>query len=120
MKNIIKKLLITLLISLVLPTVAISQITLDSTEAKETAIIFAEHEKLTIENSLLKEQILSLEELNNLCEQSDSIHTEEIGLYKEQIEFDKKQIKKLKSSHKTMTFGSILGGAVLFILGLLL
>ena len=48
-------------------------------------IIFAEHEKLIIENPLLKEKITSLEELNGLYEQTDSLRKEEINTCKEVI-----------------------------------
>ena len=64
MRNIIKKGLILLLLNLLLPIQGSSQITLDSTQAKTLSIILTEHEKLSIENPLLKTQINSLELLN--------------------------------------------------------
>ena len=85
-----------------------------------TAIIFAEHQKLSEENSLLKQQILSLEELNQLCEKTDSLNRTEIKIYKEKAESDDRKIQQLESSQKKTVKFSIAGGIVLFILGLLL
>lgn len=120
MKNIIKKSLMLLLINLLVPIAASSQITLNSTEAKITSLIFLEHEKLSIENPLLKEQISSLEELNKLYEQSDSIQKKEIKIYEEKVASDTKKIEKLKKTNKSLIIGSSIGGALLFILGLIL
>ena len=120
MKNIIKKGLIILCFNLVVPTVALSQITLDSIEAKTTALIFNEHSKLSIENPLLKQQINSLEELNQLYVESDSIQKVEISTYKDKVASNEKTIKKLKAAQKRTIFGASLGGIVLFILGLIL
>jgi len=120
MKNIIKKGLILFLFNLVVQIPVLSQITLDSIEAKETALIFIEHEKLSIENPLLKEQINSLETLNELYIESDSIQKAEINLCKDKIDSNEKQIKKLKSSQKKTIIGSSVGGILLFIIGLLL
>ena len=80
------------------------------------ALIFAEHDKLSKENPLLKQKINLLEELNKQCEVSDSLHIEEINLFKEKVAQDNKKIKKLKSSLKV----SYVGGIVLFLLGLIL
>ena len=85
-----------------------------------TAIIFAEHQKLSNENPLLKQQVKSLEELNQLHEKTDSIQKEEIGLYKDRVASDEKKIQQLKSSQKKTIIGASVGGIVLFILGLLL
>ena len=120
MKNIIKKSLMLLLINLLVPIAASSQITLNSTEAKITSLIFLEHEKLSIENPLLKEQISSLEELNKLYEQSDSIQKKEIKIYEEKVASDAKKIEKLKKTNKSLIIGSSIGGTLLFILGLIL
>lgn len=97
-----------------------SQITLDSIEVKETALIFNEHEKLSIENPLLKEQINSLEELNQLYVKTDSLQKEEIKVYQEKVVSDEKKIQHLKSTQKKLVIGSSVGGIVLFILGLIL
>ena len=72
------------------------------------------------ENPLLKQQIKSLEELNQLYVKSDSIQRIEINNYKDKVASDEKQIHKLKSAQKRTIFGASLGGIVLFILGLLI
>ena len=84
------------------------------------AIIFAEHQKLSIENPLLKEEINYYKELNNVYEEKDSIQRQEISLYKDGLDNANNQIKKLKSSQKKIIIGSSIGGIVLFILGLIL
>ena len=85
-----------------------------------TAIVLEEHQKLSNENPLLKQQINSLEHLNELYVKSDSIQREEIDLYKEKVDSDEKTIKKLKSTQKKIIFGSSVGGILLFIIGLIL
>ena len=90
------------------------------TDSKVTALIFAEHQKLSTENPLLKEQIKSLEELNSLFEKSDSIQNVKIQIYQERVSSDAIKIKKLESSRKAILGGSCVGGVVLFIIGLLL
>lgn len=79
-----------------------------------------EHEKLSIENPLLKSQIFSLEELNSLHLKTDSIKNKELTIYKEKVISDEKTIKKLKSDKKKIIFGSSIGGTILFIIGILL
>jgi len=79
-----------------------------------------EHEKLSIENPLLKQQISALEQMNELNLKVDSIRRIEIQDYKNDILSKEKQIKKLESTQKKTLFGSSVGGIVLFILGLLL
>ena len=90
------------------------------TDSKITALIFSEHEKLTVENGLLKEQINSLEELNSLYERTDSIQRQEIFIYKERVASDAIKINKLESSRKKILGGSCVGGIILFIIGLIL
>jgi len=90
------------------------------TDSKITALIFAEHQKLSVENSLLKEEIASLNELNTLFEKSDSIQNVELKIYKEKVNSDAKKIEKLKSSQKKTIFASSVGGIILFIIGLIL
>lgn len=84
------------------------------------AIVLLEHQKLSNENPLLKQQIKSLEELNQLYEKSDSIQKDEIKLYKTKVASDEKKIQRLKSTQKKTIIGSSVGGIVLFIIGLLL
>lgn len=85
-----------------------------------TAIIFAEHQKLSIENPLLKEELKYYKELNKICEETDFIQNQEISLYKEGLNNANREIKKLKSSQKKIIIGSSIGGICLFILGILL
>ena len=120
MNNIIKKLLILLSLNLLLPTTNLFGDTLDSIEIKTTALIFSEHQKLLIENSLFKNQISSLEELNKLYVISDSLQKEEIKIYEDKVASDDKKIKKLKSTQKKIIIGSSVGGIVLLIIGLLI
>ena len=84
------------------------------------AIVLSEHQKLSNENPLLKQQISSLEELNQLYVKSDSVQRIEIKTYEDKVANDAKQIQRLKSTQKKLIFGSSVGGIVLFILGLLL
>lgn len=93
---------------------------LDSIDVKEIAIICAEHQKLKIENPLLKEQISSYIRLNELNEKTDSIQKEEISLYKKEVDSNYKEIQKLKTSKRRIIIGSSIGGLLLFILGLML
>lgn len=81
-------------------------------------IIFAEHQKFSIENPLLKDKISSLEKLNQLHLQTDSLRKEQVSICKNTIESKDKQIKQLKSSRRKIIGGSVVGGIVLFIIGL--
>lgn len=119
MKNIIKRGLILLLLNLCLSIPSISQTTSADT-LKAISLIFNEHEKLSNENPLLKEQITSLEKLNQLYVKSDSIQRVEIDTYKDKVASDDKKIQRLKSSQKKILIGSSVGGILLFILGLIL
>ena len=85
-----------------------------------TAIIFLEHQKLSNENPLLKQQTKSLEELNQLYVKTDSIQKIELKTYNNKVVEDSKQINKLKKNQKRIIVGSSIGGILLFILGLLL
>ena len=69
---------------------------------------------------MLKQQINSLEELNQLYIKTDSIQKIEINTFKEKVASDEKQIQRLKSTQKKTIFGASVGGIVLFILGLIL
>lgn len=84
------------------------------------AIVLSEHQKLSEENPLLKQQINSLEELNQLYVKTDSIQRIEINDFKDRVASDAKKIQRMKSTQKKLIFGSSVGGIVLFILGLLL
>ena len=85
-----------------------------------TAIIFLEHQKLSNENLLLKQQVFSLEELNKLHLKTDSIQRIEVIELKDRVVSDKEKIQKLKSAQKKTILGASVGGMFLFILGLLL
>lgn len=84
------------------------------------AIVLLEHQKLSNENSLLKEQVSSLEKLNQLYVKTDSLQREEIETYKNKVASDEKKIQRLKSTQKKTIIGASVGGIVLFILGLIL
>lgn len=120
MRIIIEKLLILFCISLLIPITGFCQNTLDSIEIKELAIICAENQKLNNENPLLKEQIKSLQKLNNLYVESDSLRKVETDLYKNELNRSLKNIEKIKKSRRNIIIGSSIGGIVLFIIGLLI
>jgi hypothetical protein len=120
MKNIIKKGLILFLFSLLALIPASSQTTLDSIQSKTLCLILNEHKKYSIENPLLKQQVESLEKLNQLYVKTDSIQKKEISLYEEKVASDDKKIQQLKSAQKKTLIGASVGGIVLFILGLIL
>ena len=84
------------------------------------ALIFAEHQKLSYENPLLKQQINSLEELNQLHVKTDSIKTIEINDLKDRVASDANKIQRLKSAQKKTILGFSVGSVFLFILGLIL
>ena len=119
MKNIIKRGLILLFLNLCLPIPSISQTTSADT-LKAISLIFNEHEKLSIENPLLKEQIISLEKLNQLYIKMDSLQKKEIILYQDKVASDDIKIQRLKFTQKKLIIGSSISGIVLFILGLIL
>ena len=120
MKNIIKKGLILFLFNLLVLTPATSQTTLDSIQSKTLCLILNEHKKFSIENPLLKQQVESLEKLNQFYIKTDSLQREEINLCKDKIASDDKKIQQLKSTQKKIIRGASVGGIVLFILGLIL
>ena len=114
-----KKAIIVILLSLFSINI-FSQIQLSKEEAKTLCLILNEHEKFSIENPLLKQQIISLENLNQFYIQTDSIQKIEIKEYNERVISDDKKIKKLESSRKKLLVGSSVGGIILFIIGLIL
>lgn len=120
MRNIIRKGLILLLLSLLPRIPVLCQITLDAGQTKTLSLILIEHEKLNEENPLLKQQIHSLERLNQLYIDSDSIQFEEIKNLKLQVVSNEKKIQQMKSTQKKTIFGASVGGIVLFFIGLLL
>lgn len=72
------------------------------------ALIFSEHEKLSIENPLLKEKITALESLNKLQEKESQSLKKEIQVYKDKSKSDKKKIRNLKIANTTLGISSIL------------
>lgn len=82
-------------------------------------LIFAEHEYLSIENPLLKEQIKSLEELNQLYIKTDSVRKEELYEYEKQVNSDKETIKELRKTNK-IAVGISAGSVFLFLISLIL
>jgi vacuolar-type H+-ATPase subunit I/STV1 len=84
------------------------------------AIVLLEHQKLSNENPLLKEQVKSLEVLNQLYEKTDSLQKEEIKTYEYKVASDEKKIQRLETTQKKLMIVSSVGGIVLFILGLIL
>lgn len=106
-----------------------SQITILSNTQKESlkndsvkilALILAEHQKLSIENPILKEKIKNLEELNMICEEQSEIKSQEINLYQKKVTSDSLKINKLQNNNKKTIIGSSIGGVLLFIIGLIL
>ena len=96
---------------------------IDLSTANDTTVIsliFAEHQKLSIENPLLKEEIKYYKEMNKLCQEQDSIQKEEINLYQESLSNANDKIHKLKSTQKKIIISSSVVGIILLILGLIL
>lgn len=129
MKSISKKLLLILLLNLNITIVFSQEIISKNLLTKESGeldtlkivnIIFSEHEKFLNENVLLKNKITSLEKLNSIYESKDSLRNTEINLYKEELISKNEKISKLKSSQKKILGGSLVGGIVLFLIGLIL
>lgn len=118
-----KKQLMILLFSLIpligfTQTITLKDIQKESGEidtVKVVALIFSEHEKLSIENPLLKEKISALEDLNNLYKEESNTQKEEIQVYKDKVKADKKKIKNLKTTNVLLG----ISGFVLLILNLL-
>ena len=114
---------------LLTPLIGFSQTTTLSSTQKESlktdtvkavALLLAEHQKLSIENPILKEKVKALEEQNLICEQSNNIKDQEIKIYEEKAASNVTEINKLKNKNKNILVGSSIGGIFLFIIGLLL
>lgn len=112
-----KKFLILLFLSLLTLT-AHSSDTISVDSLKVVALIFNDHARLEKENGLLKSEIKSLKDLNEVYVQSDSLKSYEIDLYKEKSKDDERTIKRLKKSRKTISIGAGIGGVLLLILGI--
>ena len=91
---------------------------LKNDSVKVLALILAEHQKLSIENPILKEKIKNLEELNMICEEQSEIKSQEINLYQKKVTSDSLKINKLQNNNKKTIIGSSIGGVLLFVIGL--
>jgi hypothetical protein len=103
------------------PILSISQTTSDSIkisseQLKITNLIFAEHNKLSKENILLKSQVINLEKIDSIWVHTDSVRREQISEYATIVEKQQKQIKKVKKWSKFKDY--VIGG--LTILGICL
>lgn len=87
---------------------------------KAISLIFSEHEKLSIENPLLKQQIKYFEEYNKLYVKTDSIKNEEIKSLQNEMIYKTVEMKNLESTQKKFIIFSSINGIILFIIGLLL
>ena len=127
MKN-IRKLLILLFISLLVPTTMISQNTLNTTQdsmivltprqAKITNIIFAEHNKWSKEIPILNNEINSYKKLINTYINEDSLKSKQIDLLKTENYSNINNIKKLNKKLKFTKITGISGSFLLFLLGI--
>lgn len=86
---------------------------------KVVNIIFAEHQKLSVENPLLREKIKTLEELNQSYVESDSLYKESITHLSDSITFKNNKITKLKKKQKRLKIGASISIVVSFLIGLL-
>lgn len=118
MKNITKKLLTLLLITMSAKTMSFSLtisngiendtiVSITSSQLKETNLIFAEHYKLLKENNLLKNQIDNYKKDNNLLIKSDSLRLIEISNYKDWNNSLNDSLKKKEKKIKFWKIGSI-------------
>ena len=128
MKNITRRLLVTLSTILLATTTSFSStissgiekdtiVSLTPSQLKETNLIFAEHSKLLTENRLLKEQVDNYKEDNNLLIRADSVRLSQISAYKE---LNDSLNKSLKKKNKTLFFwkvgGIALGSSLILLL----
>ena len=126
MKRFIKKLLVTLSITLLATTTSFSStissgiekdsiVSITPAQLKETNLIFAEHHKLLIENQLLSEQLNNYKEDNKLLIKADSIRQAQIKTYKN---WNESLTKNLNKKNKTLFLWKI--GGITVSSGLLL
>lgn len=120
-----KRIVIVFLIMIFLKTISFSQnistdinrdtiVSITSEQLKYSNLIFAEHKKLLIENSLLKEQIENQESKIQLLEETDSLRIGQINYYREldkgyltQIEVLNQTIKNKDKTVKIFKIGGI-------------
>ena len=120
MKNITRRLLVTLSTILLATTTSFSStissgiekdtiVSLTPSQLKETNLIFAEHSKLLIENRLLREQVNNYIEDNDLLIKADSVRLSQISAYRE---LNNSLNESLKKKNKTLFFWKV-GGITL-------
>ena len=120
MKNITRRLLVTLSTILLATTTSFSStissgiekdtiVSLTPSQLKETNLIFAEHSKLLIENRLLREQVNNYKEDNDLLIKADSVRLSQISAYRE---LNNSLNESLKKKNKTLFFWKV-GGITL-------
>lgn len=100
-----KKWLMMLLISLLIPMNCFSD-TISVDTLKLINIIFVDRDRLENENNLLKKEISSYKELEQMYIQSDSLKSYQIELYRDKSLNDEYTIKKLKRTRKGILAGS--------------
>ena len=108
---------------LIVPILSISQTTSDSIkisteQLRVTNLIFAEHSKLSKENTLLKSQIVNLEKIDSIWVHTDSVRREQITQYATVVKQQENQIKKVKKWSRIKDY--VIGGLTILSVCLLL
>ena len=122
-----KKIIISLLIMMSIPTICSSQniwnqdsvVTITSKQLKEANLIFIEHKKLLNENNLLYKQIDNYRKDSCLLIQLDSINNVKINDYKNLVTKQEKCITSLKKDLSKSNKRSIWTGISGLVIGLL-
>ena len=122
-----KKIIISLLIMMSIPTICSSQniwnqdsvVTITSKQLKEANLIFIEHKKLLNENNLLYKQIDNYRKDSCLLIQLDSINNVKINDYKNLVTKREKCIKSLEKDLSKSNKRSIWTGISGLVIGLL-
>jgi hypothetical protein len=103
-----KKIVLLLSISLLIPITSISQtiskdslITITPTQLKQINLIFNEHSSLKKEKEVYLEQINSYERVIDNYQQLDSVNIVKSKLYKQELQNKEKIISELNKSMKT-------------------
>lgn len=122
-----KKIIISLLIMMSIPTICSSQniwnqdsvVTITSKQLKEANLIFIEHKKLLNENNLLYKQIDNYRKDSCLLIQLDSINNVKINDYKNLVTKQEKCITSLEKDLSKSNKRSIWTGISGLVIGLL-
>lgn len=139
LKNSLKKIIIALLMSLMIPILSFSEnisnnnqnedslIWITAKQLKQTNIIFLEHKKLLQRDSILSQQVLNLEQVYINYNKIDSLRQEQLLIAQQQIKADSikmvamdKKIKKSKRKIKNRNYTLIGFSGLTFLLGYLL